>query len=175
MKRQIEIAKGARRRPGPFARIEDAVAAIAAGQMIIVVDDEDRENEGDLTIAAEKVSPEAINFMARHGRGLICLSMTPERLDELENRLWQRPDAKGLHEPDDIASQIAITSGAITGQWDPPSATQLEALRQTAEQLDKFLADFNRFCATDLAAFRKQVVEAKVGLLPEEAPIAVVP
>jgi 3,4-dihydroxy 2-butanone 4-phosphate synthase/GTP cyclohydrolase II len=84
MKRQIEIAKGALRRPGPFARIEDAVAAIGAGQMIIVVDDEDRENEGDLTIAAEKVSPEAINFMARHGRGLICLSMTPERLDELE-------------------------------------------------------------------------------------------
>jgi 3,4-dihydroxy 2-butanone 4-phosphate synthase / GTP cyclohydrolase II len=84
MKSQIEIAKGARRRPGPFARIEDAVAAIAAGKMIIVVDDEDRENEGDLTIAAEKVSPEAINFMARHGRGLICLSMTPERLDELE-------------------------------------------------------------------------------------------
>jgi 3,4-dihydroxy 2-butanone 4-phosphate synthase/GTP cyclohydrolase II len=84
MKSQIEIAKGARRRPGPFARIEDAVAAIAAGKMIIVVDDEDRENEGDLTIAAEKVSPEAINFMARHGRGLICLSLTPERLDELE-------------------------------------------------------------------------------------------
>jgi 3,4-dihydroxy 2-butanone 4-phosphate synthase/GTP cyclohydrolase II len=84
MKSQIEIAKGARRRPGPFARIEDAVAAIAAGKMIIVVDDEDRENEGDLTIAAEKVSPEAINFMARNGRGLICLSMTPERLDELE-------------------------------------------------------------------------------------------
>ena len=52
--------------------------------MIIVVDDEDRENEGDLTIAAEKVTPEAINFMARYGRGLICLSMTPERLDELE-------------------------------------------------------------------------------------------
>src|ERR1700693_2146190 len=84
MKSPIEIAKGARRRPGPFARIEDAVAAIAAGQMIIVVDDEDRENEGDLTIAAEKVSPEAIHFMALHGRGLICLSMTPERLDELE-------------------------------------------------------------------------------------------
>jgi 3,4-dihydroxy 2-butanone 4-phosphate synthase/GTP cyclohydrolase II len=84
MKSPIEIAKGARRRPGPFARIEDAVAAIAAGKMIIVVDDEDRENEGDLTIAAEKVTPEAVNFMARYGRGLICLSMTPERLDELE-------------------------------------------------------------------------------------------
>ena len=56
----------------------------AAGRMIIVVDDEDRENEGDLTMAAEKVTPEAINFMITHGRGLICLAMTPERLDELE-------------------------------------------------------------------------------------------
>jgi 3,4-dihydroxy 2-butanone 4-phosphate synthase/GTP cyclohydrolase II len=68
----------------PFARIEDAVDAIRVGRMVIVVDDADRENEGDLTIAAEKVSPEAINFMARYGRGLICLSMTPERLDQLE-------------------------------------------------------------------------------------------
>jgi 3,4-dihydroxy 2-butanone 4-phosphate synthase/GTP cyclohydrolase II len=82
--RPLQIAKGARRRANPFAPIEEAVAAIAAGRMVIVVDDEDRENEGDLTIAAEKVTPEAINFMARHGRGLICLSMTPERLDELE-------------------------------------------------------------------------------------------
>jgi 3,4-dihydroxy 2-butanone 4-phosphate synthase / GTP cyclohydrolase II len=82
--KRIEIAKGARRQSSPFARIEDAVDAIRAGRMIIVVDDEDRENEGDLTIAAEKVTPEVINFMATHGRGLICLSMTPERLDELE-------------------------------------------------------------------------------------------
>ena len=80
----MEIAKGARKRSSPFARMEDAVDAIRAGRMVIVVDDEDRENEGDLTIAAEKVTPEAINFMARYGRGLICLSMTPERLDELE-------------------------------------------------------------------------------------------
>jgi 3,4-dihydroxy 2-butanone 4-phosphate synthase/GTP cyclohydrolase II len=80
----MKIAKGARKPPSPFARIEDAVDAIRAGKMIIVVDDEDRENEGDLTIAAEKITPEVINFMARHGRGLICLSMTPERLDELE-------------------------------------------------------------------------------------------
>ena len=68
----------------PFARIEDAIGAVRDGQMIIIVDDADRENEGDLMIAAEKVTPEAINFMARYGRGLICLSMTPERLDELE-------------------------------------------------------------------------------------------
>ena len=71
------------RRKSPFAPIADAVKAIQAGQMIIVVDDADRENEGDLTIAAEKVTPEAINFMARYGRGLICLPMKAERLDEL--------------------------------------------------------------------------------------------
>jgi 3,4-dihydroxy 2-butanone 4-phosphate synthase / GTP cyclohydrolase II len=63
--------------------IEDALADFRAGRMIIVVDDEDRENEGDLTIAASKVTPETINFMAKHGRGLICLPMTAERLAEL--------------------------------------------------------------------------------------------
>jgi len=82
-KTQIKIAKGARS-TGPFAAVEDAVAAIRRGEMVIVVDDEDRENEGDLTMAAEKVTPEAINFMAKHGRGLICLPMTGERLDELD-------------------------------------------------------------------------------------------
>jgi len=80
----MQIAKGARTPAGPFAPIEDAVAAVRAGRMVIVVDDENRENEGDLTIAAEKITPEAINFMARYGRGLICVSMTPERLDELD-------------------------------------------------------------------------------------------
>jgi 3,4-dihydroxy 2-butanone 4-phosphate synthase / GTP cyclohydrolase II len=80
---KIRIAKGARKR-GPFSTVEEAIAAISAGRMIIVVDDEDRENEGDLTIAAEKVTPEAINFMARYGRGQICLSMTGQRLDQLE-------------------------------------------------------------------------------------------
>src|SRR5438552_6890052 len=84
MNRRIEIAKGARKGSNPFARIEDAIDAIRAGRMVIVVDDEDRENEGDLTIAAERITPDAINFMARYGRGLICLPMTPERLDELE-------------------------------------------------------------------------------------------
>jgi 3,4-dihydroxy 2-butanone 4-phosphate synthase/GTP cyclohydrolase II len=64
--------------------VEVAIDAIRRGEMIIVVDDEDRENEGDLTIAAEKVTPAAINFMARHGRGLVCLPMTGQRLDELE-------------------------------------------------------------------------------------------
>ncbi|MFQ5719842.1 MAG: bifunctional 3,4-dihydroxy-2-butanone-4-phosphate synthase/GTP cyclohydrolase II [Acidobacteriota bacterium] len=68
----------------PFAPIPEALDDLRAGRMVIVVDDEDRENEGDLTLAADKVTPEAINFMARYGRGLICLPMTGERLDELE-------------------------------------------------------------------------------------------
>src|SRR4029453_3802880 len=82
-KSQMRIAKGARRK-GPFASIDDAIEGIRAGKMIVVVDDEDRENEGDLTMAASTVTPEAINFMARYGRGLICLAMTPERLDQLD-------------------------------------------------------------------------------------------
>jgi 3,4-dihydroxy 2-butanone 4-phosphate synthase/GTP cyclohydrolase II len=65
-------------------RIEEAIEEMAAGRMVILVDDEDRENEGDLCMAAEKVTPEAINFMAKYGRGLICLSLTPERIDELK-------------------------------------------------------------------------------------------
>src|ERR1700730_4822856 len=66
-----------------FADVTEAVAEIKAGRMVVVVDDEDRENEGDLTLAAEFVTPEAINFMAKHGRGLICLSLTEERADYL--------------------------------------------------------------------------------------------
>jgi 3,4-dihydroxy 2-butanone 4-phosphate synthase/GTP cyclohydrolase II len=66
-----------------FASIDEAIAEIRNGRMVIVIDDEDRENEGDLTLAAEKVTPEAINFMAKHGRGLICLALTEQRLDQL--------------------------------------------------------------------------------------------
>jgi len=67
----------------PFTDVATAIEEIRAGRMIVVVDDEDRENEGDLTLAAEKVTPEAINFMAKYGRGLVCLAMTEERLDHL--------------------------------------------------------------------------------------------
>ena len=66
-----------------FCDVDTALEEIRAGRMIVVIDDEDRENEGDLTMAAEKITPEAINFMAKYGRGLICLAMTEERLDYL--------------------------------------------------------------------------------------------
>ena len=69
---------------GVFVSIETAIKEIKAGRMVVVVDDEDRENEGDLTMAAEMITPEAVNFMATHARGLICLAITGERADELE-------------------------------------------------------------------------------------------
>jgi 3,4-dihydroxy 2-butanone 4-phosphate synthase / GTP cyclohydrolase II len=69
--------------PQAFADVPTAIEEIRAGRMIVIVDDEDRENEGDITLAAEKVTPEAINFMAKHGRGLVCLTMTEERLEHL--------------------------------------------------------------------------------------------
>jgi 3,4-dihydroxy-2-butanone 4-phosphate synthase/GTP cyclohydrolase II len=67
-----------------FASIEEAIRELRSGRFIVVVDDEDRENEGDLTIAASMITPETVNFMATHGKGLICLAMTGERLDQLE-------------------------------------------------------------------------------------------
>ncbi len=76
-KPKLEVIEGVRE------RVERALEAIRAGRMVILVDDEERENEGDLAMAAEKVTPEAVNFMAKHGRGLICLSLTSERCDQL--------------------------------------------------------------------------------------------
>src|ERR1700751_5040254 len=82
-----------------FDRIDDVVSDIAKGKIVIVTDDSDRENEGDLVIAAEKVTPEAVNFMATYGRGLICVPISNERAEQLglqrmvtQNREAQRPD-----------------------------------------------------------------------------------
>jgi 3,4-dihydroxy 2-butanone 4-phosphate synthase/GTP cyclohydrolase II len=81
----MSTARGRGRKPkSPFAPIDRAIDAIRNGEMIIVVDDEDRENEGDLTIAADKITPAAINFMAKYGRGLICVPMTEARIAELD-------------------------------------------------------------------------------------------
>jgi 3,4-dihydroxy 2-butanone 4-phosphate synthase/GTP cyclohydrolase II len=103
----------------PFASIPDAIEDIRQGRMVVVVDDEDRENEGDLTIAAEKVTPEVINFMARYGRGLICLPMTGERLDELRIPLMVRDeqnDAKfGTAFCVPIEAKIGTTTGISAG------------------------------------------------------------
>ncbi|MDP1569545.1 MAG: bifunctional 3,4-dihydroxy-2-butanone-4-phosphate synthase/GTP cyclohydrolase II [Vicinamibacterales bacterium] len=112
MPRKLSIAKGARS-ASPFAPVEAALEAIRRGEMVIVVDDEDRENEGDLTIAAEKITPEVINFMATHGRGLICMPMTGERLDALEIPLQSQKNTT----PFDTAFCVGIEArrGVTTG------------------------------------------------------------
>ncbi|MCM2256641.1 MAG: bifunctional 3,4-dihydroxy-2-butanone-4-phosphate synthase/GTP cyclohydrolase II [Vicinamibacteria bacterium] len=99
----------------PFASIPEAIEDIRAGKMVVVVDDEDRENEGDLTIAAEKITPEAINFMARHGRGLICLPMTAERLDELRIPLMVQDDANSARFGTAFCVPIEARHGTTTG------------------------------------------------------------
>src|SRR5512146_977173 len=71
------------KRESPFATIEEAIEDIRRGRMVVVCDDENRENEGDLVMAAQFATPEAVNFMAKHGRGLICLALTSNRCDEL--------------------------------------------------------------------------------------------
>jgi len=97
-----------------FADIETAIRELKAGRMVVVVDDEDRENEGDLTMAAELVTPEAINFMATHGRGLVCLAMTGERLDELDLAAMV-PDNTALHGTAFTVSIDLIGHGVTTG------------------------------------------------------------
>lgn len=97
----------------PLATIEEAVADIRDGKMIIIVDDEDRENEGDLVCAAEKVTPEIINFMAVHGRGLICLPMTEERCDELHlfPQTSQNTSSMGTAFTTSIEARVGVTTG----------------------------------------------------------------
>src|SRR5215510_9083433 len=97
----------------PFVPIAEAIAEIRAGRILVVVDDEDRENEGDLTIAAEKVTPEIINFMATHGRGLICLPLTAERCDYLRLPLMSPTNTStfGTAFCEAIDARVGVTTG----------------------------------------------------------------
>ena len=91
----------------PFDRVEDALEDIRQGKMIIVADDEDRENEGDLVCAAESVTPEIVNFMAQHGRGLICVALTREHADRL-----------GLHPMTDVNTDPKGTAFTVSVDGD---------------------------------------------------------
>lgn len=97
----------------PFCTVEEAIADIRAGRFIIILDDENRENEGDLMMAAENVTPEAINFMARFGRGLICMPMTAERLRELDIPLMtsQNTESMGTAFTVSVDARINTTTG----------------------------------------------------------------
>ncbi|MGB2590353.1 MAG: 3,4-dihydroxy-2-butanone-4-phosphate synthase [Candidatus Acidiferrum sp.] len=97
----------------PFSSVEDAVEDIRQGRMVVLVDDEDRENEGDLTMAAEKITPEVINFMARFGRGLICLALTEQRCDELHLPLMSpiNTSVHGTAFCEAIDGRLGVTTG----------------------------------------------------------------
>ena len=121
----------------PFSSIPEAIEDIRAGRMVVVVDDEDRENEGDLTLAAEKVTPEAINFMARYGRGLICLPMTGERLDQLRIPLMVRDEQNDAKFGTAFCVPIEAKQGTTTGISAPDRArTVLAAIDPATRPAD---------------------------------------
>ena len=120
----------------PLTRIDDALRRIRRGEMVLVVDDEDRENEGDLTLAAEWVTPEAINFMLRWARGLVCMPCAASRLEELEIGPMVAPGTAGC----DTAFTVSIDhrnagsgiGAADRGVDDPASARSRVARRPTS-------------------------------------------
>src|ERR1017187_5105873 len=102
----------------PFATVEEAIEEIRQGRMIVLVDDEDRENEGDLTMAAEKITPDAINFMTKYGRGLICLSLSEQRCDALDLKPISPRNTSAFGTP--FCEPIDARRGTTTGisAWD---------------------------------------------------------
>src|SRR5687767_1461085 len=101
--------------PEELRRVQAALDDIRAGKLVILVDDEDRENEGDLCLAAERVTPEAINFMAMHGRGLICLTLTEEQVERLELPLMSAPGRSGPRLGTAFTVSIEASQGVTTG------------------------------------------------------------
>jgi len=130
------MTTGKRTLEPPFTDVPGALAEIRAGRMVVVVDDEDRENEGDLTLAAEHVTPEAINFMAKHGRGLICLTLTEERADHL--RLFpmtqQNSSRFGTAFTETIEAREGVTTGISAADRSHTIRTAIDA-RSTASDL----------------------------------------
>ncbi|MEE8471412.1 MAG: 3,4-dihydroxy-2-butanone-4-phosphate synthase, partial [Dehalococcoidia bacterium] len=113
-----------------IATLQEAIEDVRAGKFVIIVDDEVRENEGDLAIAAEKVTPEAINFMAKYGRGLICIAMTGERLDELRIPLMVYDNTSKFASPFTIS--VEAKHGVTTGISAHDRAITVKALVDAA-------------------------------------------
>lgn len=119
-----------------LSQIEDAIEAMRRGEMIIVVDDDDRENEGDLVIAADAVTPEAIAFMMNHGRGLICVSLSGERLDELDIPLMVSRNSEAMNTAFTVS--VDLRNGITTGISASDRAMTIKALTNSSSQPDDF-------------------------------------
>ena len=127
----------------PFAPIEEAIEAVRLGRMVVVVDDEDRENEGDLTIAAQHVTPEAIAFMATHGRGLICVPLEGELLDRLHIPLMVQDNTS----PFETAFCVTVEAreGTSTGISAHDRARTVQALIDPAARPSDFVKPGHMF------------------------------
>jgi 3,4-dihydroxy 2-butanone 4-phosphate synthase/GTP cyclohydrolase II len=136
-KPQLKLAQDPEEIRAAVASVEAAVEDIRNGKMVILVDDADRENEGDLTIAAEKVSPEAINFMAKYGRGLICLSLTEEQLEKLNLGMmvpdWENTSGFGTAFTVSIEARRGVTTGISAADR---ATTILTAIADDAKPTD---------------------------------------
>jgi 3,4-dihydroxy 2-butanone 4-phosphate synthase/GTP cyclohydrolase II len=126
-----------------FLTVEEAVERIGRGEQIIVVDDEDRENEGDLIMAADKVTPEAVNFMARYGRGLICVSLTPSRCDELDLQPMVQKNTS-FHDTAFTVS-VEVREGTTTGISAHDRAATVKALVDPRNGPDDFVRPGHMF------------------------------
>ena len=142
----------------PLCSTEEAIAEIRQGKMIILVDDEDRENEGDLTMAAEFVTPEAINFMAKFGRGLICLPMSGEMADKLQLPLMAKHN--GSRFGTNFTVSIEAREGISTGISAADRATTIKAAVADAK------VEYNTrlFNKLDPGAFYTRLQEARSAL-----------
>jgi len=118
------------------SKIEDAVAALAKGGMIVVVDDEDRENEGDIIIASEKITPEAVAFMMKHARGLICVAMEGERLDALDIPLMVPRNTEYLKTAFTVS--VDVIHGTTTGISAADRAATVRALLDESSNAEDF-------------------------------------
>jgi 3,4-dihydroxy 2-butanone 4-phosphate synthase/GTP cyclohydrolase II len=120
----------------PFSSIEDAIAAIARGEMIVVVDDEDRENEGDIVVAGDAITPQAIAFMMRYARGLICVSLPGERLDELDMPPMVTHNSESMKTAFTVS--VDLMEGISTGISAGDRARTIRALVDPAAKPDDF-------------------------------------
>jgi 3,4-dihydroxy 2-butanone 4-phosphate synthase/GTP cyclohydrolase II len=127
----------------PFAPIDDAIEAVRQGRMVVVVDDEDRENEGDLTMAAAHVSPEAIAFMATHGRGLICVALEGELLDRLQIPLMVRENSSPFETA--FCVSVEARAGTTTGISAADRARTVQALVDPASRAQDFVKPGHMF------------------------------
>ena len=147
-----------------LAPIEEALRRIRDGEMVLVVDDEDRENEGDLCIAAVKVTPEAITFMAVHGRGLICLALTKGRVEELGLDLMSRNN--GTRHETAFTISIEAREGVVTQWVDARAKKEVGGLRGLLGDELIGHVDF-RACLVEIAAGINDTIHGKQDGLPD--------